>query len=62
MSETRLLTEREALAYIRMGRTRGRVWLQEIGSLRHFGRMVRYDRAVIDRHLDMLAQDQSRGA
>ena len=48
----RLLTEKEALNYTRMGRTAFRKWADIIGAKRKIGRSARYDREVIDRAID----------
>lgn len=50
--DVRMLRESEAVSYTAMGRTNFRRWAKEIGAVRHFGRSVRYDRAVIDAALD----------
>lgn len=57
----RLLTEKEATAYVGQGTTKGRIWLKEIGSRRNFGRRVLYDKVVIDRKLDEMAAAESAG-
>lgn len=48
----RLLTEKEAMAYTRMGRTAFRKWADLIGAKRKIGRSLRFDREVIDRAID----------
>ena len=48
----RLLTEKEAMAYTRMGRTAFRKWADLIGAKRKIGRILRFDREVIDRAID----------
>lgn len=60
--DKRLLTEKEALRYVSMGRTNGRDWLREIGAVRRFGRSVRYDVKTIDKHLDQEEQCRTVGS
>ncbi len=57
----RLLTEREATAYVGQGTTRAREWFKKIGARRNFGRRVLYDKVVIDRALDEMAAAESAG-
>lgn len=59
--DKRLLTEKEAVAYVGQGITKGRVWLKEIGARRNFGRHVVYDKVIIDRAIDEMAAAESAG-
>lgn len=54
--ETRMFDIEQASAYIGKGKTAARVWLKEIGARRSYGRMVRYDRTVIDKVLDQMTE------
>lgn len=55
-AEKRLLSIAEAAQYIGQGETRTRSYMEEIGAVRKMGRRVLFDRAVIDRALDELAE------
>lgn len=59
--EKRLLSAREAAAYIGQGTTNARVWLESIGARRNFGRRVVYDKVVIDRAIDEMAAAEKVG-
>ena len=50
----RLLSIKEAAAYIGQGATKSRVWLDSIGAKRKFGSRALYDRYVIDAALDSM--------
>lgn len=50
--DTRMLTVEQAMAYTGRGRNTCRDWCNEIGATRHYGRMVRYDKKIIDAALD----------
>lgn len=52
LSERRLLSLSEATEYTSMGKSKFAQWAMEIGAVRRFGRMVRYDRRVIDAAID----------
>lgn len=52
----RLMSERETCEYVGLGRSKCRSWAEEIGAIRRIGRRVLYDRAVIDRAVDELAE------
>lgn len=53
--EKRLLTEAEAMCFVGLRRTKFRQWAAEIGAVRHIGRRVLYDRVVLNRAVDELA-------
>lgn len=59
ISEARMFTIDQACAYTGMGKSYCRNWCEEIGAVRRFGKMVRYDRIVIDRVFDQM-DHQSR--
>lgn len=52
IEETRMLTIEQAVKYTGRGRNACRDWCNAIGATRHYGRMVRYDKKVIDAELD----------
>lgn len=54
INEKRLLNIKEVCAYIGMGQTRAREYMDKIGATRKFGGRVLYDKIVIDRYLDGL--------
>ena len=58
--EKRLLTEAEAMCFVGLRRTKFRSWAAEIGAVRHIGRRVLYDRAVLDRAVDELSNAACR--
>ena len=51
-TESRLLSLREAAAYIGQGTTKTREWLDSIGAKKKFGSRALYDRHIIDKALD----------
>ena len=57
IADTRLLTPDQAQMYTGMGRTMCRKWCEEIGAVRKFGGSVRFDKVVIDKALDQLANE-----
>ena len=57
VSDVRLLTAEQAQNYVGMGRTCCRQWCDEIGATRKFGGSVRFDKKVIDKVLDELADN-----
>lgn len=58
MKEKRLMDIHEAAAYISMGTVCARQWLGQIGAVRYFGRRVLFDRAVIDKALNMTGSEE----
>jgi len=48
ISEKRLLNIKEVCAYIGVGQTQARQYMEEIGATRHFGRRVLFDKHIID--------------
>ena len=60
--DKRLLKESEARLYVSMGQTAFREWAKEIGARRTFGRAVMYDKATIDRTLDLMSAESEKGA
>ena len=58
--EKRLLTEAEAMCFVGLRRTKFRSWAAEIGAVRHIGRRVLYDRAVLNNAVDALADAACR--
>ena len=59
MKEKRLMDMQEAAAYIGMGTVCARQWLGQIGAVRYFGRRVLFDRAVIDKALNMTGSEEN---
>lgn len=53
----RMLDQKQAEAYTGMGRTSLTSWATKIGAKRKFGRLVRYDREVIDAAFDAMDAD-----
>lgn len=54
----RYLSEAGAMTYTTFGRDKIRSWGKEIGAVRKVGKRVVYDRLVIDRAMDALAEAQ----
>ena len=54
--EPRMLTTAQCCAYTGRGITSMKEWCREIGAVRKFGTMIRFDRKVIDAALDALEQ------
>ena len=52
MSEKRLLNWRDASEYTSLKRASLNAFAESIGAIRHFGRRVMYDKAIIDAALD----------
>lgn len=48
----RLLDAQQGAAYCGMGRDTFRRWAETIGAVRRFGRLIRFDREIIDAALD----------
>lgn len=48
-NEKRLLTTREAAAYLNTGTYKARHYCESIGAMRRFGKSVLFDRVAIDR-------------
>lgn len=56
--DARMMTVQQASAYCGMGKNTFRKWADQIGATRKFGtKMLRYDRAVIDRVLDEMSSE-----
>lgn len=63
MNEERMLNIKKGARYAGMGETYFRKWAEQIGAVRVFSpRMTRYDKVVIDRALDEMAQKPSQDA
>ena len=56
ISEKRLLDANEVCMYLSLGRNRGIEFAKSIGAERKIGRRSLYDKAVIDRVLDNMAE------
>lgn len=54
IEEARMLTIEQASSYTGLGRSTCRKWCEEIGAVRKFGNMVRFDKVVIDNALDQM--------
>lgn len=52
IADARLLTIQQACDYTGMGRTKCMSWCTEIGAVKRFGSMVRYDKWIIDKALN----------
>lgn len=48
VSEKRLVSAQEGADYVSMGTASFRQWAKEIGAEKRLGRLVRYDRRIID--------------
>lgn len=57
----RLLSGEQVRAYLSMGRDKAIRFAKECGACRKVGRMVRYDREVIDAWLDTMSEEQKEG-
>lgn len=55
-SEKRLLDSVEVCAYLGLGRNRGVEFAKSIGAERKIGRRCLYDKVVIDKVLDKMAE------
>ena len=53
-TNARLLSIAEASAYLGLGASSSRTWLDSIGAKRKFGARTVYDRFIIDKALDAL--------
>lgn len=54
----RLLSKEEFCRYIGLGHSKAEKWAAQHGAVRHIGRRVLYDRAVIDRVLDSMPPEK----
>ena len=52
LSEKRLLSAQEGAEYTSMGVNSFKMWAAKIGAVKRYGRMVRYDRLIIDAGID----------
>lgn len=52
----RMLSIKEVCAYIGMGQTRAREYMDKIGATRKFGGRVLFDKTVIDAALDKMGE------
>ena len=55
--EPRMLDVKQGCAYTGRGITSFKKWAEEIGAKRKFGKLLRYDRKVIDEVLDAMAEE-----
>lgn len=55
----RMIDVRQGAEYCGMGRDTFRKWAEQIGAVRRFGQLVRFDKKVIDAALD--AEQQPTG-
>jgi len=58
----RMVTREEGAIYTGMGLTNFTKWARGIGSERHFGSSVRFDRVVIDAVLDAMTAGNGSGS
>ena len=56
INEKRMLNIKEVCAYIGQGETNSRIYMDEIGATRKFGRRVLFDKTVIDAALDKMEE------
>lgn len=56
IEEKRMLSIKEVCGYIGRGETKTRIYMDEIGATRKFGRRVLFDKTVIDAALDALGE------
>lgn len=56
-NEKRLLDATEVCMYLSLGRNRGIEFAKKIGAERRIGRRCLYDKTVIDKALDAMAED-----
>lgn len=56
INEKRMLNIKEVCAYIGQGETNSRIYMDEIGATRKFGRRVLFDKTVIDAALDKMGE------
>lgn len=56
IEEKRMLSIKEVCGYIGQGETKARIYMDEIGATRKFGRRVLFDKTVIDAALDALGE------
>lgn len=57
ISETRMLTADQGERYSGMGKNNFRKWADSIGATRKFGKSIRFDKTVIDKALDAMAEE-----
>lgn len=57
-NENRLMNAKEVCSYLRLGRNRGMEFARSIGAERKIGKRCLYDRVVIDKYFDQLAQEE----
>lgn len=61
-ADKRMISAEEAAAYIGMGMSKTRQLLSEIGAKRNLGRRVVYDKVIIDKWLDSMADQEGATA
>ena len=61
-AEKRMLNAEEASTYIGMGISRTRQLMSEVGAKRVLGRRVVYDKVIIDKWLDSMADQEGATA
>lgn len=57
-ANNRLLDANEIGLYMGLGKSTARKICREIGAERRFGKRVLFDRKIIDKHLDSLAESE----
>lgn len=58
ISQKRMLSEKEAQAYLGLGRTKTRELCKEINAVTHIGTRVLYDKVILDKFLDQIRGQQ----
>lgn len=54
----RLLSAKEAQAYLGLGKNRARDFAEECGAVKKYGKRVLFDRFILDKAVDALGNDQ----
>lgn len=57
IAEKRLVSAQEGADYVSMGTSFFRQWAKEIGAEKRIGRLVRYDRKIIDNAISTLGTE-----
>lgn len=58
ISDTRWFDLEQGCTYTGLGKTTFRSWAKQIGAEIKIGRIVRYDKAIIDKAMDQAAEEQ----
>ena len=55
-NEIRLMSIDEAAIYVGLGRTATRVWVEEIGAIKRFGKRLLVDKKIVDAAIDAMGE------